>query len=382
MIDLEELKKLALAATPGPWWIDSHGHAMVSHSEGEHSLALIFQADDRMGPAVRHESTGNLSHWRNDVDATYIAAANPAAILELIERLERAEHERGALQQTLASRSTCMGVGDGNGKLFVYGDYESIKAAQAMVLELERLRGFEQKLAKAEHRHEIAIRHANRRAEANKEMALTFSPPAKALSIFKTWWAMNEAEWELTGTVVSDSEIILHYSGSGASCHVTAGDIRKMVGTSAQSPRITEQDAREVVEYPSGTGELIVSSPDVNGVVIVRDESGEYRRVALSAIKKLDPAQPQINDGLCRSCRISAGYVRRDDGAHTAVTGTCDKCRETRPILDARHWVKTTEKPANCRNRLRDEGKPYPRSGCAHCKTGGLTGCPFERGEG
>lgn len=35
-------------------------------------------------------------------------------------------------------------------------------------------------------------------------------------------------------------------------------------------------------------------------------------------------------------------------------------------------------RPSNCRNRLRDEGEPYPRSGCNHCKTGGLTGCPFE----
>lgn len=37
------------------------------------------------------------------------------------------------------------------------------------------------------------------------------------------------------------------------------------------------------------------------------------------------------------------------------------------------------EKPSNCRNRLRNEGKVHPRSGCAHCKTGGLLGCPFER---
>lgn len=34
-------------------------------------------------------------------------------------------------------------------------------------------------------------------------------------------------------------------------------------------------------------------------------------------------------------------------------------------------------RPENCRNRLRDEGKPYPRSGCGHCKHGGLLGCPF-----
>ncbi len=32
---------------------------------------------------------------------------------------------------------TCMGVGDGSGQLFVYGDYDSIKAAQRIVLRAE-----------------------------------------------------------------------------------------------------------------------------------------------------------------------------------------------------------------------------------------------------
>lgn len=35
-------------------------------------------------------------------------------------------------------------------------------------------------------------------------------------------------------------------------------------------------------------------------------------------------------------------------------------------------------RPTKCRNRLRDEGKAYPKSGCAVCKTGGITGCPHE----
>lgn len=38
-----------------------------------------------------------------------------------------------------------------------------------------------------------------------------------------------------------------------------------------------------------------------------------------------------------------------------------------------------SDRPENCRNRLQDEGKPHPKSGCAHCKTGGITGCPFEK---
>lgn len=38
----------------------------------------------------------------------------------------------------------------------------------------------------------------------------------------------------------------------------------------------------------------------------------------------------------------------------------------------------TENRPKNCRNRLRDEGQIYPKSGCVVCKTGGLTGCPHE----
>lgn len=36
-------------------------------------------------------------------------------------------------------------------------------------------------------------------------------------------------------------------------------------------------------------------------------------------------------------------------------------------------------RPQLCRNRLRDEGQAYPRSGCAVCGNGGLMGCPHER---
>jgi len=39
-----------------------------------------------------------------------------------------------------AGERLTMGVGDGSGKLFVHGDYDSIKAAQAIVLERDRLR--------------------------------------------------------------------------------------------------------------------------------------------------------------------------------------------------------------------------------------------------
>ena len=54
-----------------------------------------------------------------------------------------------------------------------------------------------------------------------------------------------------------------------------------------------------------------------------------------------------------------------------------------RLMEEAAHEIEThrgtLDRPENCRNRIRDEGiNPYPKSGCAYCKTGGLTGCPFE----
>lgn len=51
----------------------------------------------------------------------------------------------------------------------------------------------------------------------------------------------------------------------------------------------------QAVSYPSGSGTLIVSNPDVNGVVIVRDESSEYRRVHQEAIAKAS-ASTEVNN--------------------------------------------------------------------------------------
>lgn len=93
-----ELKKLAEKATPGPWWVDSHGHR-VSTEDG---MQTVFIAADKMGPATRHPETGNLSHWPNDWDASYIVNASPDKILELIAALSAVTAERDRLQSQLA----------------------------------------------------------------------------------------------------------------------------------------------------------------------------------------------------------------------------------------------------------------------------------------
>jgi hypothetical protein len=52
--------------------------------------------------------------------------------------LEREIHDLHG--QILKATSSMMGVGHGDGNLFVYGDYDSIKAAQAIVLERDALK--------------------------------------------------------------------------------------------------------------------------------------------------------------------------------------------------------------------------------------------------
>ncbi|WP_340528511.1 ead/Ea22-like family protein [Escherichia coli] len=94
-IDYQALREVAEKATPGNWWIDSHGQAMVSFIDNE--MLEVFATDNKRD-AVRHEDTGNLSRWRNDNDATFIATANPATVLALLDELEAAEKRNAELQ--------------------------------------------------------------------------------------------------------------------------------------------------------------------------------------------------------------------------------------------------------------------------------------------
>lgn len=96
-IDKQALREAAEKATPGEWWIDSHGMAMVAHYND--NTFIVFVTDgEQMGRAIRHEDTGNLSHWRNDNDASFIAAANPATVLALLDELEAKEKRIAELE--------------------------------------------------------------------------------------------------------------------------------------------------------------------------------------------------------------------------------------------------------------------------------------------
>lgn len=79
MIDIEELKKLALAATPGPWEAVSNS---VRDQIGPNGVGGFLVADCPANIGKRLE------------DAAFIAAANPRTVLALIARIEALENGR------------------------------------------------------------------------------------------------------------------------------------------------------------------------------------------------------------------------------------------------------------------------------------------------
>jgi hypothetical protein len=77
-VDLDKLEQLARATTPGPW---EARHLGYGHSH--EVVRLPSGAPDDGGDIV-------ATMWEKR-DAAFIAAANPAAVLELVQRLRAAE---------------------------------------------------------------------------------------------------------------------------------------------------------------------------------------------------------------------------------------------------------------------------------------------------
>ena len=107
-MNIEELKRLAEAATPGPW---------VSHPKGYYGA--VCRADDQYDlVAVTH------GQRRNNVLANeaYIAAANPATILELIRQLQAAREILPVLKALVADIQGMMSESHGVTGLHLNGD--------------------------------------------------------------------------------------------------------------------------------------------------------------------------------------------------------------------------------------------------------------------
>ena len=91
------------------------------------------------------EEAGWITFDNGDIEFIYVKACSwlkerPWALCD--------QHGNPVAEQKAESRCT-MGVGDGAGKLFVHGDYDSIKAAQNIVLERDRYKALAGELAEA-----------------------------------------------------------------------------------------------------------------------------------------------------------------------------------------------------------------------------------------
>jgi hypothetical protein len=75
-MDIDKLKALALAATPGPWHAPGMGEI---HAENHDEIAQILY----------HTGDDEDMQCGTDADAAYIAAVCPATVLELIAEVER-----------------------------------------------------------------------------------------------------------------------------------------------------------------------------------------------------------------------------------------------------------------------------------------------------
>ncbi|OPA56531.1 ead/Ea22-like family protein [Pseudomonas aeruginosa] len=99
-MDTNKLKELAERATPGPWVVDAQQSGAIFNIESESGDLCIAMSQEN--PA----STRLEMNEQRRVNAEFIAAANPQAILALLDEIDRlkAENEalRGALQAVQA----------------------------------------------------------------------------------------------------------------------------------------------------------------------------------------------------------------------------------------------------------------------------------------
>ena len=154
MIDTKELRRLVQAATPGPW---------INHGRQPNVAGLPHSAvaAKTLLARVYSEAYGDVE--QETANASFIAAANPATISELLDRLEAAEKERDALRSALQHEADC------------------VEAAKA---EIDALRA---KLEQMERQEPVAAQHR-------------FRHPQKTMPNWSTWQPCaisNRPAWEI-----------------------------------------------------------------------------------------------------------------------------------------------------------------------------------------
>ncbi|WP_241613012.1 hypothetical protein [Rosenbergiella epipactidis] len=96
---IETARLIMPHATPGNWWMDSHGEALVAFNGN--GIATIFRPIYERDRPHRHEATGRLSRWENDADASWIALMQPNNVKLLLDEIERLQSKVTELESQL-----------------------------------------------------------------------------------------------------------------------------------------------------------------------------------------------------------------------------------------------------------------------------------------
>lgn len=84
MTDLKKLRELAVKATPGPWTC-AGGIYVYSRD------AMIADNNDETALVRARGVGGGMSREQQEANVEFISSANPQAVIELLDRLERLE---------------------------------------------------------------------------------------------------------------------------------------------------------------------------------------------------------------------------------------------------------------------------------------------------
>ena len=129
MTSLDELRRLAEAATPGPWeaTIFDSGH---SKFEFEASVCTQDVGDSicRMEGLLR---TTDNERYRTDgsLDALYIAAVSPDVVLGLLDRLDRMTDLQDRLRRAESAIGDLAEVAEGSERARLKGKLEGVRLA-------------------------------------------------------------------------------------------------------------------------------------------------------------------------------------------------------------------------------------------------------------
>lgn len=97
MEDLNELRKIAEQATPGPWKAETH----CAYTEDKYHAVYSVDAGD--SPVISQLGCGccDVGLEVSKPDAAFVTAFNPDTVLALLNRLEQAERDRVKLRHRL-----------------------------------------------------------------------------------------------------------------------------------------------------------------------------------------------------------------------------------------------------------------------------------------